>query len=113
MERREGLGAIRDNVWIASALGLVAVAAPLLIAAHYRALGIPRSDDWSYLLVQFRFVRDGTINLNNWVSMTLVGQVVLGAPVAVLSHRSLSGSWRSCSWGGDCCRRSGTGPSSP
>jgi hypothetical protein len=90
MERREGLGAIRDNVWIASALGLVAVAAPLLIAAHYRALGIPRSDDWSYLLVQFRFVRDGTINLNNWVSMTLVGQVVLGAPVAVLSHRSIT-----------------------
>ena len=31
MERREGLGAIRDNLWIASALGLVAVAAPLLI----------------------------------------------------------------------------------
>jgi hypothetical protein len=90
MERREGPGAIRDNLWIASALGLVAVAAPLLIAAHYRALGIPRSDDWSYLLVQFRFVRDGTINLNNWVSMTLVGQVVLGAPVAVLSHRSIT-----------------------
>ncbi|HEX4776373.1 MAG TPA: hypothetical protein VFW74_06350 [Acidimicrobiia bacterium] len=77
-------------VWTALGLAVLAVAAPLLIASHYGALGIPRSDDWSYLLVQFRFVDHGTIRLNDWVSMTLVGQVVLGAPVALLSDRSIA-----------------------
>jgi hypothetical protein len=71
-------------------LVVLAVVLPLVIAAHYGAFGIPRSDDWSYLLVQFRFVHDGTVDLNNWVSMTLVGQVALGAPVAALSGRSIA-----------------------
>lgn len=78
--------------WLAG-LGLLAalgVALPLAVAAGSGALGIPRSDDWSYLLVQFHFVEDGTFDLNNWVSMTLVGQVVLGAPVAAVTGRSIT-----------------------
>lgn len=92
MDRRESVGALRRATWITTALAIVgvAVAVPLMVAAHYKALGIPRSDDWSYLLVQFRFVRHGTISLNNWVSMTLVGQIMLGAPVALLSHESIT-----------------------
>ncbi len=70
-------------------LGVLAVGVPLVIAARSGALGIPRSDDWSYLLVQFRFAETGHIQLNNWVSMTLVGQIVLGTPVAAVTGRSI------------------------
>ena len=45
------------------------------IASHYGAMGIPRSDDWSYLLTLFRWVDTGELTFNGWVSMTLVGQI--------------------------------------
>ncbi|HZR14267.1 MAG TPA: hypothetical protein VFC33_13585 [Acidimicrobiia bacterium] len=85
-------GASTAVLWIAVGAAIVALAAavPLVLASHYGALGIPRSDDWSYLLVQFRFVDHGTVRLNNWVSMTLIGQVLLGAPVALLSDHSIT-----------------------
>ena len=51
----EGGHAARDLVWLGAILVVLAVVVPLLIAGHYGAFGIPRSDDWSYLLVQFRF----------------------------------------------------------
>ena len=64
-------------------------AIPLLIAQSAGALKIPRSDDWSYLTTLFRWVDGDGLNFNNWVSMTLVGQLVLAAPVAVLARHSL------------------------
>jgi hypothetical protein len=71
-------------------LAIVAVVAPLAVAGHYGALGIPRSDDWSYLLTLFRLVDHGVLGFNNWVSMTLVGQLALAAPVAVAFPRSIT-----------------------
>jgi len=62
---------------------------PLLIASHYGALRIPRSDDWSYLVTLFRWVDHGRLGFNNWVSMTLIGQLVLAAPIAAIFHRSI------------------------
>ncbi len=60
------------------------------MAAHYDALSIPRSDDWSYLLTLFRLVDHGVLGFNNWVSMTLVGQLALAAPVALVAPRSIT-----------------------
>jgi hypothetical protein len=68
-------------------LGLLA---PLLIARHYGALGIPRSDDWSYLVTLFRLVDSGRLSFNHWVSMHLVGQLALGAPIAAVAHRNVT-----------------------
>ncbi len=64
-------------------------AIPILIAQSAGALKIPRSDDWSYLTTLFRWVDGDGLNFNNWVSMTLVGQLVLAAPVAVLARHSI------------------------
>lgn len=71
-------------------LFLVAVVLPAAIAAHSGALSIPRSDDWSYLLTLFRLLDHGRLGFNNWVSMTLVGQLALAAPVAALSGDSIA-----------------------
>jgi hypothetical protein len=62
---------------------------PLLIAQSAGALKIPRSDDWSYLTTLFRWVDGDGLSFNNWVSMTLVGQLVLAAPVAALARHSI------------------------
>ena len=61
---------------------LAGAVVPLLVAARSGALGIPRSDDWSYLLSLFRWVDTGRLSYNNWAGMTLVGQLVLAVPVA-------------------------------
>ncbi len=76
---------------IAAVLILITLGAaiPLLIAQSSGALKIPRSDDWSYLTTLFRWVDGDGLNFNNWVSMTLVGQLVLAAPVAALARHSI------------------------
>src|SRR6476619_7498873 len=74
--------------WILS-IGVVGLAVPLAIAAHYHALGIPRSDDWSYLVTEFRWISTGRLSFNHWVSMSLVGQLVLGLPIATLLRRDI------------------------
>jgi hypothetical protein len=71
-------------------LGFLGVAVPVLVARHYGAIGIPRSDDWSYLLTLFRWVDRGKLSFNGWVSMTLVGQVALAAPFAAISGRDIT-----------------------
>ncbi len=57
---------------------------PLVIAASAGALDVPRSDDWSYLLTLFRFSDSGQWDFNEWVSMTLAGQVLATVPVVKL-----------------------------
>src|SRR5262249_40482579 len=60
---------------------------PVLLASHYGALDIPRSDDWSYMRTLFTFHDHGRWDFNDWVSMTLVGQVLLTLPiVAAFGH---------------------------
>ncbi len=70
-------------------IGLIAIVLPLVIARHFGAFGIPRSDDWSYLVTMFRVVDSGRLSFNHWVSMTLVGQLALAAPVATLARRDI------------------------
>lgn len=72
------------------ALFVVGVVLPVLVARHYGALGVPRGDDWSYLRTLFTWVDTGELNFNNWVSMTLLGQLVLAAPVVWLRGRDIA-----------------------
>lgn len=82
----------RALAWVLSLslVALVSVVAPLLIARHYGALGVPRGDDWSYLRTLFRWIDEGTLDFNNWVSMSLVGQLALAAPIVLIAGRSIS-----------------------
>ena len=64
-----------DALWIIGLLAVIGVALPVAVASRYGALGIPRSDDWSYLLTMYRWLEDGKLTFNGWVSMTLIGQV--------------------------------------
>ncbi|MFM7270452.1 MAG: hypothetical protein ACKO2C_02305 [Actinomycetes bacterium] len=65
-------------------LALVGTVIPLLIARHYGALGAARGDDWSYLVTLFRWVDTGRMEFNDWVSMSLLGQLLLAAPIAAV-----------------------------
>ena len=62
-------------------IGIVSLALPLVVAHAYGALGIPRGDDWSYLGTLFRFAHHGDLDGNSWVSMTLIGQLVVATPI--------------------------------
>ena len=55
----------------------------LLISAAAGAVGIARSDDWSYLLTQFEFAESGQFVLNNWAVTMLIGQTLMAAPVVM------------------------------
>lgn len=69
--------------WLAlGAIALAGLVLPLVVARHYGALGAARGDDWSYLVTLFRWVDTGRLEFNNWVSMSLLGQLVLAAPIA-------------------------------
>ena len=72
------------------ALAIIAVPVPLLMASNYGALGIPRGDDWSYLVTLFRLVETGSLSFNHWVSMSLVGQLVIAAPIVALAGRNIA-----------------------
>jgi hypothetical protein len=77
----------RQRLLDAATVGVVVLlgaVVPLLIARHYHALGVPRGDDWSYLRTLFHWIDTGHLNFNNWVSMTLVGQLLLAAPIALV-----------------------------
>lgn len=80
-------GARRLLPWIG--LVLVGLVLPLAIASHYGALGVPRSDDWSYTVTLFRWVDTGHLDFNRWVSMTLLGQLAAAAPVVLVFGRSV------------------------
>jgi hypothetical protein len=80
----------RAEVLAIAVLVLVGGVLPVLVAQRSGALGIPRSDDWSYLTSLFRWTDGGGLGFNGWVSMTLVGQLGLAAPVAILSGRSIT-----------------------
>ncbi len=63
------------------------LALPIAAAWHYGTFGVARGDDWSYLRTLFRWTDTGHLDFNNWVSMTLLGQLVLAAPLALVKHR--------------------------
>lgn len=63
---------------------------PIVIAWRFGALGIPRNDDWSYLIASFRFANGEGINGNNWALMNLVGQLVLALPINIASSNRVA-----------------------
>ncbi|MFM7271134.1 MAG: hypothetical protein ACKO2C_05820 [Actinomycetes bacterium] len=71
-------------------LTLVGFVLPLVVARHYGALGAARGDDWSYLLTLFRWVDTGHLAFNGWVSMSLVGQLLLAAPIVVARGNAIA-----------------------
>lgn len=75
------------NLLLAVLIGCVV---PLVIARQHGALNIPRSDDWSYLRTLFRWSETGRWDFNGWVSMTLVGQIVLTRPVVEIFGASIA-----------------------
>src|SRR5680860_1058266 len=81
----------RSGAWpVLVALVLVAVAVPLVVAWAYGALGTPRTDGWSYLATLFGFAETGRIDLNDWTSMTLIGQILLATPIALVAERNVA-----------------------
>jgi hypothetical protein len=64
-------------------VGAIAFVLPVLVTRHYHALGIVRNDDWSYLRTLFTWVDTGHLDFNNWVSMTLLMQLVFAAPIVM------------------------------
>lgn len=85
----EGVGPWRVSMVI-GALFVLGAVVPIAVANYYGALEIPRSDDWSYLLTLFQWADSGTLDFNGWVTMTLVGQVMLATPVVWLAGDSIS-----------------------
>lgn len=90
--RDDELAPERPVAWIGAlvlVLGLGAVV-PWVIAQRTGALGVARGDDWSYLRTLFHWVDTGRLSFNNWVSMTLLGQLVAAAPVAAARPRNIA-----------------------
>ncbi len=73
------------------ALGIAAgwVALLWIVTNQGGAVGIARSDDWSYLLTQFDFARTGTFVMNNWAVTMLIGQTIAAAPVVAIFGESI------------------------
>ena len=54
---------------------------PVLIASYYGSISAPVSDDWAYDLAAFHLASHGGIDLYNWGTINLVGQLFLALPV--------------------------------
>ena len=82
----------RATWWLGTTAALLVLGAlvPLVIAWRAGALSVPRSDDWSYLTTLFRWTEGGGLDFNRWVSMTLIGQLLLAAPVALVAPDSIA-----------------------
>lgn len=85
----DGAGFATGRAATFGVLFVVGLVLPLAIASHYGALGVPRSDDWSYALSLFRWVDTGHLGFNHWVSMTLLGQLAISVPVVEVFGRSV------------------------
>ena len=79
----------REAVAAAVVAGLVVVVLWIL-TENAGAVGIARSDDWSYLLTQFEFGRSGDFLMNNWAVTMLIGQTLLAAPVVAIFGESIA-----------------------
>lgn len=90
VDQRDPKTAPLATVFYGLLIVVVGFAVPVLLASHYGALDIPRSDAWSYLRTLFVWEDGGGWDFNNWVSMTLVGQILLAAPVVAIFGHSVT-----------------------
>jgi 4-amino-4-deoxy-L-arabinose transferase-like glycosyltransferase len=76
----------RARAWLPEVVVLltVAVLVPVAVAAHYGSLNAPGSDDWAYDLSVYQLAFHGHLNFYHWSRITLVGQILMGVPVAWL-----------------------------
>ena len=77
--------AMRRPEWLVAILaGSLVVGSVWSVASMAGAVGIARSDDWSYLLTQFEFADSGQFVMNNWAVTMLIGQTLVAAPVVAV-----------------------------
>ena len=67
----------------------------LAVSTYYRTLGSPELDDWAYLLSLQNLVLHGTLNLEHWGTIFVVGQLFLVAPLYLVAgvHPLLADAW--------------------
>ncbi|HEY3834796.1 MAG TPA: hypothetical protein VGO03_21060, partial [Acidimicrobiia bacterium] len=85
-----GAGGFGSLLLGGAALVVVGAVLPLVIAHHYDALRIPRSDDWSYLRALIHWRHSGHLDFNHWVSMTLIAQLILARPIVAIWSDSIT-----------------------
>jgi len=75
--------------WWAVLLVLLALA-PIGVSTLFGAFGLVRNDDWAWAEILWRWTDTGTLRLNGWPSMFLIGQLVMAWPVGRLFPDSLA-----------------------
>jgi hypothetical protein len=88
-----------------AALAILSVALPLVIIWHFGALGIPRNDDWAFTRILFSWTRTGHLQLLDWNTQTLVGQLAIAVPVVKVFGTRIGAlqAWVAVLGGVGCC----------
>jgi hypothetical protein len=88
-----------------TALAILSVALPLVIIWHFGALGIPRNDDWAFTRILFSWTRTGHLQLLDWNTQTLVGQLAISVPVVKVFGSRIGAlqAWVAVLGGAGCC----------
>jgi hypothetical protein len=88
-----------------TALAILSVALPLVILWHFGALGIPRNDDWAFTRILFSWTRTGHLQLLDWNTQTLVGQLAIAVPVVKVFGTRIGAlqAWVAVLGGAGCC----------
>jgi Dolichyl-phosphate-mannose-protein mannosyltransferase len=88
-----------------TALALLSVGLPLVIIWHFGALGIPRNDDWAFARILFSWTRTGHLQLLDWNTQTLVGQLAITVPVVKVFGTRIGAlqAWVAVLGGVGCC----------
>lgn len=86
-------------------LAILSVALPLVITWHFGALGIPRNDDWAFTRILFSWTRTGHLQLLDWNTQTLVGQLAIAVPVVKVFGTRIGAlqAWVAILGGVGCC----------
>jgi Dolichyl-phosphate-mannose-protein mannosyltransferase len=88
-----------------TALAILSVALPLVVIWHFGALGIPRNDDWAFTRILFSWTRTGHLQLLDWNTQTLVGQLAIAVPVVKVFGARIGAlqAWVAVLGGAGCC----------
>ena len=88
-----------------TAVVILSVALPLVIVWHFGALGIPRNDDWAFTRILFSWTSTGHLQLLNWNTQTLVGQLAIAVPVVKVFGTRIGAlqAWVAVLGGAGCC----------